>query len=232
MLSAHTAPLSTAGAPRPSYPFSTVGDTVLYAENCKDQKEGPHGTLSPLRAQQRWVLCWGNHGTEGTCHLLRVPTEPTTSWDMSRGTTMAGSSPPKSPMQPRMHALLNSPSMVGFCGARPHPQATPNAPPKSAAVQKRALPLNILQPYREEGSLINQSIFNGRERLASLPGMLSGPSPVAIGMATVAKETASMATHPWMRVLGDLRGRTHPSPGLCFPGGVVGKGMAPQGDKV
>lgn len=94
------------------------------------------------------------------------------------------------------------------------------------------MPLNILQPYREEGSLINQSVFNGRERLASLPGMLSGPSPVAIGMATVAKETASMATHPWMRALGDVRGRTHPNPGLCFPGGVVGKGMAPQGDKV
>lgn len=99
-------------------------------------------------------------------------------------------------------------------------------PQKVLPWQKRAVPLNILQSHREEGNLINQSISNGRERLASLLRMLSGPSPVAIGMATVAKETASMATHPWMRAMGDVHGRTHPNPGLCFPGGVVGKGMA------
>lgn len=136
---------------------------------------------------------------------------------------MVGLSPPKSP-----HKLLCTPCCIptplwDFWGAGPSPQMLPQ---KVLPWQKRALPLSILQSHREEGNLINQSISNGRERLASLLGMLSGPSPVAIGMATVAKETASMATHPWMRAMGDVHGRTHPNPGLCFPRGVVGKGMA------
>lgn len=103
-------------------------------------------------------------------------------------------------------------------------------PQKVLPWQKRALPLSILQSHRVEGNLINQSISNGRERLASLLGMLLGPSPVAIGMATVAKETASMATHPWMRAMGDVHGRAHtPQPRALLPRGGCGEGNGTGG---
>lgn len=61
----------------------------------------------------------------------------------------------------------------------------------------------------------------------NIPGMLSGPSPVAIGMATVAMETASsMATHPSL-VMGGVLQRIHPNwvwgllpQGCCGEGGI------------
>lgn len=63
------------------------------------------------------------------------------------------------------------------------------------------------------GRVPYKSILSIRERLANLPRMLSGPSLVAIGMATVAMETASsMATqHPLsVQAMGDFLGHTHP----------------------
>lgn len=73
-----------------------------------------------------------------------------------------------------------------------------------------------------------KSILSSGERLANLPRMLSGPSLVAIGMATVAMETtSSMATqHPSsVGVMGDFLGHTHPKQlWVSFPSEVMGKG--------